>query len=156
MRKYYLLFPFAMLLIMSACTRGHIYEKYQDVTGWEWKYGDAKSFPLDIKEDGKHYNIYINLRHTEDYKFSNLWVQLNIKKPGNQEDNQRFALTLAEQDGKWLGTRLGNIYDIPPFLVLRNYSIPKKGQYNFILSHAMREDAIQGIMDVGIRVEQVD
>ena len=150
------IFFFVSLLMLSSCMRGRIYEKYESLQNWDWNYADSKSFPIEIKEPGKHYNIYVNVRHSEDYLYSNLWVQLQIKKPGNKEDNQRFALTLATQEGRWLGTRLGSIYDIPPFLVLQNYSIPDIGQYNFILRHAMRDDKISGIMDVGIRVEQVD
>jgi gliding motility-associated lipoprotein GldH len=145
---------FIILLTLLSCSRSHVYEKYEPVKQNEWKYNEAISFPVEIKDDNKLYNIYVSVRHGEEYPFSNLWVQLLVKKPGNIEENKRFSLSLAEQDGRWFGTRLGSIYDISPFLVLKNYPVPKKGLYNFILRHAMRQDIVPGIMDVGIRVEE--
>ena len=153
-QQLWLLSGSILLLLLTSCNKTAIYEKYQPVKDYVWQLQDAKSFQLDIKEAGKRYNLYISVRHSDEYLHSNLWVQLQTRKPGNKIESQRFALTLAEQDGRWLGATLGSIYD-SRFLVIKDLLIPEKGLYNFVLQHDMRQDVVVGIMDVGIRVEEV-
>lgn len=141
------------LITFSACDNARVYEKYFPVSEQEWKLNDKKTFAVEVNDTTQAYNLYINIRHTEAYPYSNLWVKLSMKDPAGKEQSQRIGFTLAEPGGRWLGTGLGDIYD-DRFPVMQKVQLPKAGTYQFIVQHDMRMDNVPGIMDVGIRLEK--
>jgi gliding motility-associated lipoprotein GldH len=59
---------------------------------------------------------------------------------------------LADQRGKWLGSGVGAIVEMP-VLYKQNVRFEQKGTYRYEIGHGMREDVLIGINDIGIRIE---
>jgi len=60
---------------------------------------------------------------------------------------------LADQNGKWMGNGLGDIWD-NKFLFKSNMTFQRKGTYKFIFTQAMRVDSLPLIMDAGLSIEK--
>ncbi|MCX6352755.1 MAG: gliding motility lipoprotein GldH [Bacteroidetes bacterium] len=145
---------FLLLLTFSSCTSNRIYEHYASVENYNWDIKDTKQFTAVINpEADKRYNFSINLRHTEAFPYSNIWLRLITKTPSGKISVNRIPLVLASQSGQWLGVGIGDIFDTR-FPVISNITLPEKGIYTFAIQHDMRTDIIPGIMDVGLRIEE--
>lgn len=125
--------------------------------GWkrEWK----PEFEFEIKDSTQHYDTFIDLRHTSEYPYSNLYLFMDLFKDGKLLDRDTVECPLAATDGKWLGKGLGFIYAdrFDAHVLYRfNRRFPGPGTYTMRLEQAMRRETLEGILDVGISVEIVD
>ncbi len=143
----------AGILMFSSCDKSRVFEDNVMIEKDAWYINNKPSFYIDIQDTVSKHNLYLNLRNTGNYKYSNLFVLLTIQGPGSKAETNRFEFRLAEHDGKWLGTGLGDMYS-NRILMIENMHFPKKGVYSFSLEQNMRDNPLQGIEDVGIRLER--
>lgn len=142
----------ASLLLIASCTTVDLFEKTVTVPAHAWANGFRPSFEFTIKDTQSLYQLYLVLRHNDKYNYNNIYVNLYIKAPG--EDSivkvQR-DLPLATRE-KWTGTGMDDIYENR--IELGPAQPLKAGNYKFTLEQIMREDPLQNILDVGIRIEK--
>jgi gliding motility-associated lipoprotein GldH len=103
----------------------------------------------------KNHNLYINVRNNINYKFSNLWLFIKINQPGQIAVTDTFELALALPNGKWLGEGFGGI-KTQQISYKNNVFFPVPGDYRIDIQHGMRDELLDGIIDIGFRVEKVD
>jgi gliding motility-associated lipoprotein GldH len=60
---------------------------------------------------------------------------------------------LAAPDGKWLGKGISGLRDNQVLLRV-GLRFPRKGAYLFDFEQAMREENLEGISDIGLRIEK--
>jgi gliding motility-associated lipoprotein GldH len=72
---------------------------------------------------------------------------------GVKPKTQRVELPLANKEGKWLGSGMGDIFEhrIP---IQQNARFDKQGMYHFSFEQNMRLNPLPHIMSVGLRVEK--
>ncbi|TZF86233.1 gliding motility lipoprotein GldH (plasmid) [Pedobacter sp. BS3] len=143
------------VLGLQACSDTAIVDVNQPVPHRNWSYIKKITVPVTITDAGKRYNIYMNLRHTADYKYSNLFVLIRQRNPDGKLDTVRKEFQLAYPDGEWLGSGSGNLYSYQ-LPVKTGYKFPEKGKYIFELEQNMRDNPLKEISDVGLRVEPVE
>ena len=153
MRKYqnYL----GLLLVLSlfvACDAGRIYDRSQALPNTGWHKDSTLQFDTEVRDSIGLYNFYINVRNNNEYGFRNLYIFLSTSLPNGNNTRDTIELMLADREGKWLGTGFGSIKD-NQILVRSNLKFPLTGTYSFEIEQAMRKDIIEGIKDVGIRIE---
>lgn len=154
------LFPFLLSLsffaiITQGCKQVDLFEKTKTIPGHAWASDFKPEFTLDIKDSSSSYKLFVVLRHTEKYRYNNLFINLGIKGPGRDSALvTRHELPLATNE-RWLGEGMNDIYEhrIPVgFLGETSTIIP--GTYTFQLEQIMREDPLEHVLDVGVRVEK--
>ena len=59
---------------------------------------------------------------------------------------------LADNTGKWTGKGIGNVWQ-NQLSLLENVKLLEQGEYRIKLKQGMRDDTLEAISDVGIRVE---
>nr|WP_294792153.1 gliding motility lipoprotein GldH [uncultured Mucilaginibacter sp.] len=116
-----------------------------------WSYNNRVGYDFKIDDANAGYNLYINLRVTGDYKYSNLFVL--VSDPVKKGSSSRYELKLAQPDGQWLGKGSGNLYSFRiPFKL--NYKFPATGPYHISIEQNMRDNPLHEVSDVGLRVEK--
>lgn len=140
------------LLLFISCTKNNVYENDQIIRTTNWKASDTLSYKVNITDTGSLYNLYITIRHEEDYPYRNIWLMIYTKFPDGKTLSKRSELTLADEDGKWYGQGVNNIWD-DRILLQNDAYFNKVGQYSFALEQDMRQDPLPGIMAVGLRIE---
>lgn len=149
--KLVILYSIISLSLFTSCVDGNYYEKNQAIPNREWDYATIPSFAIHVTERGSKFDVFINLRHTGDYDFSNIHVLLHQKGPNLLDTVQRREITLAELDGKWLGNSAGVLYDIQ-YLAVKDLVIPDTGLYTFSIEQSMRQNPLKDVSDVGIKL----
>jgi gliding motility-associated lipoprotein GldH len=148
----------AILALFSAqgCTdKNAVIDQNTEVADHNWTYQGSFKYPVTIEDEKIPYNVYMNLRVTADYKYSNLFVLITQTAPDKKSKTQRYELKLASKDGEWLGEGSGNLYRYQlPFLT--NYKFPLKGTYTFTIEQNMRDNPLKEVSDVGLRVEKAN
>ncbi len=140
------------ILFFSSCDNTRIFEQNKTIPEIGWSSKNVIKFDADIENIKVPTNFYINVRNADGYPYSNLYLFIKTTFPNGKMSNDTLECILANENGKWLGSGLGDIYDNQiPFK--RNVRFPEVGKYIFEIQHAMRMDTIPLIMDVGLRIE---
>lgn len=119
----------------------------------KWNKKSVQKFNLEIKDPQNPKNIIFVVRNNNEYPYSNIRFIVNlknIKKKTSQIDTLNYIL--ANPNGEWLGTGFGETKETL-FQYKLNYKFPKEGAYEVDVQHAMRNDILPGIEDIGIKVE---
>ncbi|TAF46158.1 MAG: gliding motility lipoprotein GldH [Sphingobacteriales bacterium] len=144
-----------LVVALQSCTNNALTDVFTSIPNQHWTYAQPCKSNLEIIDIHKKYNILINLRHTDDYRYSNIWFKISIIQPNKHKKTERIAFSIASPDGTWLGNTSGSLftYQLPYKL---NYNFAAKGKYTIVVEQNMRDNPLNGINDVGIRVEEVE
>ncbi|WP_304068984.1 gliding motility lipoprotein GldH [Pedobacter glucosidilyticus] len=141
-----------LVWFMQACTDHAIIDTFEATKNGNWSYDKPLRAQVDIQDINMPYHIYINFRHTDDYKYANVWVRVSVTNPDQQKTVQREEFQLAKPDGEWLGKGSGNLYTYQ-LIFKENYRFPKKGKYSFVIEQNMRDNPLKAVSDIGLRIE---
>lgn len=154
--KISFLFVVLLATVLASCQdQSVIVDTNIELDKHNWSYTEKVRIPLSIESADIPFNLYLNLRHTSDYKYSNIFLLIHITGPDGKKITERREFKLAQPDGEWLGSGSGNLYSYQ-ILFKEDYKFPLKGKYMIELEQNMRDNPLDHITDAGIRVERVD
>lgn len=154
--KISFLFVVLLATVLASCQdQSLIVDTNIELDKHNWSYTEKVRIPLSIESADIPFNLYLNLRHTSDYKYSNIFLLIHITGPDGKKITERREFKLAQPDGEWLGSGSGNLYSYQ-ILFKEDYKFPLKGKYMIELEQNMRDNPLDHITDAGIRVERVD
>jgi gliding motility-associated lipoprotein GldH len=142
--------------IAIGCDSNRVYENNVAFKDRSWKIAEPAKFEFQITDTTKKYNLIMDVRNSIDYPFARLFVNYDLKKGSVTLSKELISVYLFDQKtGKPFGNSgIGDIYD-HQFILTKNYSFRKAGNYQAGLQQFMRQDTIPGILAVGLRVEVV-
>ena len=141
----------APCLLLFSCTTIDLYEKDATIPGFKWKSSFIPEFTFTIKDTTAPYQLFLVLRHNERYTYNNIWINLYSQPPGDSFHKAPFELPLATKE-KWLASGMDDVYEHR--IRLTDPQFLKAGVYHFKIEQIMREDPLENVMDVGLRVEK--
>jgi len=139
--------------LLTSCITGDLYEKTVPLPNHEWKSDYKPEFVFIITDTTSLYQPYFVIRHTEKYNYKNIWINLHFQLPGDTLRTEMHEILLADEKG-WKAKGMDDIYEQRQQLTQRPIPL-KAGNYKFILENVMREDPLQYVLNVGIRVEKI-
>ena len=74
--------------------------------------------------------------------------------PGDTVRTQSLDLRLATDDRGWLGSGMDDVFEHRVLITKEPQYLRRKGTYRFRLEQIMREDPLDHVMNIGIRVEK--
>lgn len=140
---------------LSACNTIDLYEKVVAMPKQQWQSSFKPAFQFAIKDTAVPYQLYFIIRHNNQYKYNNIWVNLYAKGPADSARRFSLELPLANKEG-WLGSGMDDIFEhrIAFALDPRKFSFARAGEYTFTLEQIMREDPLPHVLNAGIRIEK--
>lgn len=154
-RSLALFFTFYSLLFsFSSCNKVGVYEKTINIPKFEWHYSFVPSFQFNISDTAAEYNMYMILRHTDAYSYSNIRLNVGQQNPGDTMFYQRLNIVLGSDATGWEGTGMDDIWEIRKPITNGPVRFHKAGTYAITVAQIMREDPLKNIMNIGIRVEK--
>lgn len=152
-----LMLIFMLAVVASACDDARVYEKNFDFEHRYWLANEKPEFEFEIPDNSVRYNVYFNVRNSVSFPYSRLFFKYHLQDTtGNEVEGKLVPSFLFDQHtGKPEGSSgVGDIYDhrIP---LLSNFAFPKPGKYKVSFEQFMRQDTLEGIMAVGVRLEKV-
>jgi gliding motility-associated lipoprotein GldH len=151
-----ILFIFLTVTGLTSCQDTHtIVDNNFEIAGRNWSYTEKVQVPVLVQQPDLSYNLYVNLRITAKYKYSNIFLLIHTTAPDGKKTTERKEFRLALPDGEWLGSGSGNLYSYQ-ILFKENYKFPAKGKYLIELEQNMRDNPLDYVTDAGIRVEKAN
>ncbi|MBR5911153.1 MAG: gliding motility lipoprotein GldH [Bacteroidales bacterium] len=141
-----------LALLMASCADDS-FEERTVIPEAEWAQQDRVAFDVDINDTINGYAFGIELRHLENYRYSNLFVFLHTRMPNGNLTHDTIECTLATPEGRWIGKSSGSMRDLHVPLN-ENLRFPLTGTYHFEIEQAMREPVLKGISDIGLFIEK--
>ena len=142
-----------IVLILSSCNTIDLYEKVVAIPNFEWKSSFRPQFKFQIKDTTVPYQVYVVLRHNDKYNWNNIWINLYSQAPGDSLRKVQDELPLANKE-QWLGTGMDDLYEHRILITPKPILFKKAGEYTYTLEHAMREDPLMNVLNVGLRIEK--
>ncbi len=143
------------LTAISACDNKRIFEEYHPIYKGNWHKDSTVVFNIPVTDTLQNHNLYINIRNDINYQYSNLWLFVKVEQPGGMAIKDTFEMVLAEPSGKWLGEGFGGL-KTRQAIYRSNVYFPNSGEYKIFIQQGMREELLEGINDVGFRVEKAN
>jgi gliding motility-associated lipoprotein GldH len=144
----------ALAFLISSCATADVFEKNVTIPGQQWEPSFKPEISFDISDTAALYNIFVVIRHTDAYRYNNIWLNVYTQVPGDTLNKQRLDLRLATDDKGWLGSGMDDIFEHRIQITKSPQQLAKKGKYTFRLENIMREEPLQHVLNVGIRVEK--
>lgn len=139
-------------VLMVSCGEKALFDDNIAIKQGVWTPDENALFEVNIQDTTISYKFYINIRHTEAYRFSNLYIFMNTRFPNGNITRDTLECLLATPAGKWLGKGFGELKD-NQILLNSALRFPLKGKYTFELEQGMRVKELKDITDIGIRIE---
>lgn len=143
-----------LFVLISACDNTRVFEEYQGIPKEGWHKDSVAVFEVLVTNTLQSHNLMVNVRNKVTYNYSNLWLFIEIEQPGGTFLKDTFELSLADPMGKWLGEGFGGL-KTRQAVYRRNVRFPQSGTYRVKIKQAMREEILEGISDIGFRVEKI-
>ncbi|WP_339754169.1 gliding motility lipoprotein GldH [uncultured Winogradskyella sp.] len=157
-----LLLVITLCFLITSCDSKVVFDVYKSVPS-KWHKDSVASFNFKAPDAIKNYDLYLQLRNTNDYKFNNLFLIVELNYPNGKVVKDTLEYKMAAPNGKLLGTGFSDLKENK--LWYKGFKAPFKfieeGDYTVNIQHAMRSNGevngivnLEGITDIGFRVEQ--
>lgn len=153
---------FFILLVLScaACDKQRVFDVYKTVPN-QWHKDSVVTFAVTPPDTLNPYNLFVNLRNTNAYKYSNLFLIVEMRFPHGRVIKDTLEYRMAKPSGELLGTGITDVKE-NKLWYKEGVVFNESGVYNVAIQHAMRERGrvkgivnLEGITDVGFRVEHI-
>lgn len=144
-----------VLVVLSGCMPINLYEKQIQIPTQKWYYSYVPKFTFHIEDTVTSYQMYIVIRHTDQYEYNNIWIKLGTQYEEDSINYQRMNLRLAAPGMGWEGRGMGDIFEVRKMITPGAVTFGQAGDYTFSMEQVMRENPLRHILSVGMRIEKV-
>lgn len=155
--RRFVLVVFTVISIVS-CDDKQVFDQYKTVSE-AWEMDEKVDFSLPELDTIRPYNLFINVRNNNLYKYSNLFLISEMKFPNGKVITDTLEYDMAAPNGEWLGTGFTDLKE-NKLWYKENVIFVEEGTYTITLQHAMRKNgevngiySLEGITDIGFRIE---
>lgn len=147
MRKALLLALTSLLLV--ACRQDIVYSQFETVPAAQWSADSAMVFHPIVEDSINHYQMQINIRHTDRYAYQNLWLFVDVVQDSLLLRRDTIEAQMANERGEWHGSGMSKL--TLPMIYLDHIELTE-GEYTITIQQGMREETLKGITEVGLKV----
>lgn len=148
-------------IVFSSCDSNRVFDEYKSVPN-QWNKDSIISFNVTAPDSINNYNLYVNLRNNNAYKYSNLFLIVEINYPNGKTIKDTLEYKMADPTGKLLGSGFTDVKENK--LWYKGFKDPfvfnELGEYKINIQHAMRQNGqvngienLEGVTDIGFRIE---
>ncbi len=154
MKKNNVLIITFLLFFVVACNNNSVYKESVDIPNSIWNMNNTIKLQAHIDDIELEYNLDISIRHAEFYPAQNLWLFIKTTAPSGEFQRDTVECILADENYRWKGKGLGQIWDVKvPFK--RGIKFIEKGDYSFEIQHGMRMEQLPQVMKIGIQIDKL-
>ena len=147
-----------LLIGVSSCDSNRIFDSYKSVSN-QWHKDSIITFNVTPTDSVNPYDLFVNIRNTNDYKYNNLYLIVEIDFPNGKVIKDTLQYTMAKPNGELLGSGFSDVKE-NKLWYKEHMMFEENGDYKVSIQHAMRENGVvdgveylEGITDIGLRIE---
>ena len=155
------LIVFGIFLLCVSCDTDTVVSGNQNISGG-WDVDQPAVFEIPQLDSLRTYNMFLNVRNTNDYKFNNLFLIVRMDFPHGKVVTDTLEYRMAHPDGTWMGQGIGSVKE-NKLWYKEGIRFAETGNYNITITHAVRNNGavegvknLEGITDVGYSIEKTD
>lgn len=141
-----------LLILLDCCQMNELYDVTVAFSDDSWSYDQMVDFEFTVPDTAKSYDLFLQLRNSGLYSYSNIWLFVETKAPNGNVLRDTLEIMLADETGKWLGKGIGNVNEMQVCYKQNAYFL-NRGIFKVSIQHAMRDSVLTGIMDLGFRLQ---
>ena len=153
---------FSLTIFLVSCDSKSIFDTYRSLPN-SWHKNNIISFNFEAPDTLNAYNMYVNLRNNNDYRYNNLFLITRLQYPNGKTFIDTLEYKMAAPDGKLLGTGFTDIKESK--LWYKGYKTPfvfkENGTHTIEIQQAMRKfgniegiEMLEGVTEVGFKIEK--
>lgn len=142
-----------MLIFFSSCRESYFYDHSYTMTNEQWTDENSLSFSFEIKDTLQQYNLFLDLRHTMDYEYQNLYVKIDTKYPNGHVLSDTLSFDLANSLGDWNGKCNSSECDLRVYLA-NKIRFEQEGNFQISFSPFSRIKTITYVKEVSLRIQE--
>ncbi|MBD0823414.1 gliding motility lipoprotein GldH [Aestuariibaculum marinum] len=161
LRSNTLLFLVIFSLVFVSCDSKRVFDEYKSVPN-KWHKDSIVSFNITPPDSTNAYNLFVNLRNTNAYKYNNLFLIVEMVFPHGKTIKDTLEYRMADPTGKLLGTGVTDTKE-NKLWYKEGVVFQEAGEYQVNIQQAMRENGkvngveeLEGVTDVGFRIEHIN
>ena len=136
------------------CKQLDVFEKNTSIPNQEWSANFSADGSFKISDTLASYQLFIVLRHTDAYKYNNIWLNVGLQSPGDSMKFQKLNLQLGTDAQGWYGTGMNDIYEVRRPLTNKGMRFIQAGTYQFKIFQIMRDEPLLHVLSAGMRLEK--
>ena len=147
--------------LLISCDKKRVFDEYKSV-GNAWNKKTIVSFDLPKLDTLKKYNLYVNLRANDEYKFNNLFLIVSLEQPNGLIKVDTLEYQMADVEGTLLGDGFSDLKESKLFYkenVHFNTSENNKVHIKQVvrqMGKVVGVEDLEGITEVGFRIESLE
>ena len=149
--------PWYLVFLLLGCISSPYPLEYKTIDG-NWSASQKLTFTIEETLLEAPCNLYLHLRNTDDYSYSNIFLIAQIKDSTQVYAQDTLEYAMANPDGSWIGKGFGEVKESVLWWK-ENLTLETKGPLTVSVQHAMRnfrnEDGVaklEGIVGVGLGI----
>jgi len=144
---------FALFSILS-CQNDIIFQAKQPINSPYWQYQDSIGFEFPVQDTDLLYDLYLQIDHTTEYPFQNLYTYITTTYPSGKTLKQQLNIDLADKTGQWYAKCNGTTCHLKVALQ-QNAFFEEKGTHRIVLVQHTRQDSLSGLSQIGFELKKV-
>ncbi|HNW98338.1 MAG TPA: gliding motility lipoprotein GldH [Bacteroidales bacterium] len=142
------------IILLCSCGKKKVFEKNIEMDNYEWTMDKKLTFDVPIDDTSSFYNVYIPVRHIDNYPYDGLLVNVTMDTPSGEERTKNYKLQLRDDNGNFKGDAGGDIWDID-VPIMEKIKFNSLGTFKFTIENNMPKTPTVCLMEVGLKVEKV-
>jgi gliding motility-associated lipoprotein GldH len=143
----------SLIIICLSCDKQKVYEQFSTIDHQNWSNSAPLHFNVNINDTASAHNIYIIVRNTGQYEYSNLYLFVTTHSPNGNVLRDTTEIMLANEHGKWLGKGSAAAFTLS-YAYKEKIRFPVRGIYQFDIEQAMWIKELRHISHLGLRIEK--
>ena len=155
MKSQYLFTVAIVALLLGCSNENTIVNEYVYIPNSKFSFLDTVNFQVQINDTVNPHDVFLQLRTSTDYKWSNMFIFSDIMFPNKKIRSDTFQIFITDKKGHWKGNKSGAIVNFNHYLY-RNIIFPIKGQYQFKFNQAMRDTILNEVISLGLKINKTN
>ena len=139
------------LILISSCTDKTIYSHSVSFENGTWKNQDPAIFNFSIDETTEKYNLFLDIDHSADYSFENLYVRIKTQFPDQTTVLDTLSIEMIDNQGGWISNCGNDNCELTVFLQQRTM-FKSAGDHQISIEQFTRQNDLQGVRSLAFRV----
>ena len=150
MKKY--IFLFTISFFIFSCGPNYILDEKIEIENQQWTYSDSIAFSVDISDTLQLYNWYLDVDHSTEYSFQNMYIRLHSIFPNGKRTTERISVNFMSRIGQWQGDCNSDECTFRHSLK-ESSNFDQTGEHRFVIEQFMRKNPLEGIQSIALRIE---
>ncbi len=118
----------------------------------KWSYTDSIRFEIPITDTTKLYELSLDIEHTKDYPFQNVYTYFDTQYPSGLHNSRVVNIDFADQTGEWYG-KCSSQTCLLSVILQQNAYFNELGTHIVTIGQFTRQEELMGMRSLTFKVK---